>query len=108
MGVATGPASFSGAGSLQREESECCFRHTLIVGGSPTTPNVVLEGSADGSNWFQLAITAASQGATVTTNAATTTGVFVTSNDVPLQFVRGRVVSLAGGTVTVSVVSAGS
>lgn len=107
MGVATGPTSLTAAGSVVREESEVCLRHTLVVGGSPTTPNVVLEGSADNVNWFQLAITGASQGATVATNAATTTGVFVTTTDVPLQFVRARLVSIVAGNVTLAVVSAG-
>lgn len=80
-------------------------KHAMVIKGSGTTPVVWLEGSMDGITWFQLTITAASVGATVVANAATTTGVFASTTQVPLPFIRARLVSIAAGSVTVGVVS---
>lgn len=80
--------------------------HTLIISGGASAQNISLQGSGDGITWFNLTLTAASTGATVTTNAATSNGIYVSTSTVPLQFVRALLNSITGGPQTISLISA--
>ncbi len=65
---------------------EAVFVWEVRLTGSPTSVQVDLEGSIDGSNWYQLG------SHTATTDALNWT------LDKPVLFVRGNVVTLSGGT----------
>lgn len=101
----TGPGTLTTANDAVVNTGPMGKCHSMILSGGASAQNVVLEGSADGTNWFTLAISAASQGATVTTNAATANGIYTVTLPVCLQFIRARLVSITGGPQKCTVLS---
>lgn len=108
MSQVTGPGTLTTAGDTVVNTGPLARTHSMILSGSASAQNVVLEGSADGTTWFTLAISVASQGGTVATNAATANGIYTVTLPVALQSVRARLVSITGGPQRCTVLSAGA
>lgn len=82
-------------------------KHSLQITVIGVGATVVLEGSLDNVNWFQLPLVAPTGGGgTVTANAATTTGLYTVTQDVPVRSVRANQTSITSGTTTAFVGSA--